>query len=130
MTTVLAQIFIDRHDDTPGSERANAIIGLGTQSGNGFHGEDDMYREEKTFNFRFNLEASFPDEYEGEEDNLAWLADWDRRIKPDLLKLLFDYLRRQTAWTVRVRNRGVSPNDEIEVCLVRDGAKSGLSGSG
>lgn len=57
-----------------------------------------MYQEEKTFTFRFSLEASFSDDYEGEEDNQVWAQEWETRIKPDLLKALFESLRRHRSW--------------------------------
>jgi len=82
-----------------------------------------MYQEEKTFTFRFSLEASFPDDYEGEEDNQAWVREWEARIKPDLLKVLFESLRRHKSWKTHIRNRGKSPADEIEIVLARDFSK-------
>ncbi len=82
-----------------------------------------MYQEEKTFTVRFSLEASFPDEYEGEEEHLAWVREWEARIKPDLLKVLFESLRQHKSWQAHVRNRGVSPADEIEIVLARDFSK-------
>jgi hypothetical protein len=82
-----------------------------------------MYQEEKTFTLRFSLEASFPDDYEGEEDTQAWVREWETRIKPDLLKVLFESLRQHRGWQAHVRNRGISPADEIEVVLSRDFSK-------
>jgi hypothetical protein len=79
-----------------------------------------MYQEEKTFTLRFNLEASFPDDYEGEEDNQAWVHEWETRIKPDLFKVLFESLRQHRSWQTHIRNRGKSPEDEIEIVLERD----------
>ena len=79
-----------------------------------------MFREEKTFTVRFSLEATFPEDYEGDVDNHAWLQEWEKHIKPELLKLIFDSLRRRQAWNVHVRNRGMSPQDEIEVAMERD----------
>ncbi len=52
-----------------------------------------MYQEEKAFTLRFSLEASFPDDYEGDEADHAWMQEWEARIKPDLLKVLFESLR-------------------------------------
>jgi hypothetical protein len=71
-----------------------------------------MYQEEKTFTLQFSLEASFPDDYEGEEDNQAWM-----------LKALFESLRQHRSWQTHVRNRGKSPADEIEIVLARDFSK-------
>lgn len=82
-----------------------------------------MYQEEKVFTLRFSLEASFPDEYDGDEDQLGWVNDWESRIKPHLLKSLFESLRQHPAWTSHVRNRGISPTDEIEIVLSRDLSK-------
>lgn len=82
-----------------------------------------MYQEEKTFTLRFSLEASFPDDYEGDEDNSAWVREWDVLMKPELLKVIFDTLRRHPGWASHIRNRGVSPSDEIEVVLARDFSK-------
>lgn len=82
-----------------------------------------MYQEEKSFTLRFTLEASFPDDYEGEEDNRVWAREWEALIKPEVLKTIFETLRRQPGWTSHVRNRGISPSDEIEVVLARDFSK-------
>lgn len=79
-----------------------------------------MFQEEKRFTLRFSLEATFPEGYEGDEDNYAWLRDWNSQVKPELLKLIFDALRRHPAWTAHVRNRGLSPEDEIEIAMVKD----------
>jgi DNA modification methylase len=80
-------------------------------------------QEEKAFRIKFNLEAEFPEDYEGEQDDYAWLQEWERQIKPDVLKLIFDALRRHSSWKVHVRNRGLSPLDEIEIVMVRSFAK-------
>jgi len=83
-----------------------------------------MYQEERIFTLTFTLEASFPDDYEGEEDNKAWVREWEAHIKPQMLKLVFESLRQHPGWTCHVRNRGASPADEIEVVLARDYSKS------
>ncbi len=79
-----------------------------------------MFQEEKTFTFRFTLEATFPEEYEGQEDEYAWLHDWETRVKPELMKTIFESLRRCSSWNVHIRNRGKSPHDEIEIALLKD----------
>jgi hypothetical protein len=79
-----------------------------------------MYQEETTFTLRFSLEAAFPDDYEGEEDSQAWVREWEARIKPDLVKAVFESLRQHPSWQTHVRNRGKSPADEIEIVLARD----------
>lgn len=79
-----------------------------------------MYQEEKTFTIQFSLEAVFPEDYEGEEDDHAWLRDWEARVKPEILKSIFEAVRRDPAWAVHVRNRGKPPSDEIEIAVTRD----------
>ena len=79
-----------------------------------------MYQEEKTFILRFSLEASFPDDYGGEEENQAWVREWETKIKADLLKVVFESLRQHKSWQAHIRNRGKSPADEIEIVLARD----------
>lgn len=49
-----------------------------------------MYQEEKTFRLRVTLEASFPDNYDGEEDESNWIREWEARMKPQLIKSVFD----------------------------------------
>ena len=83
-----------------------------------------MQVEEKEFRLRFSLEATFPDDYDGDEDQYLWLRDWSNRMKPQLLKMIFDALRQDPAWTARVRNRGLAPEDEIEIVLNRDFSNS------
>ena len=79
-----------------------------------------MYQEDKTFIIRFTLEALFPDDYTGDEDERNWLHEWEARIKPQLLKSVFESLRRHDGWTSHIRNRGASPADEIEIVLGKD----------
>ena len=86
-----------------------------------------MIHEEKQFCLRFSLEAQFPEEYEGEEDNYVWVRDWEQRVKPELLKIIFDALRRHPLWTVHVRNRGLSPQDEIEIAMTKNLATQRLN---
>lgn len=82
-----------------------------------------MYQEDKTFALRFTLEASFPDDYAGDEDELSWVREWEARIKPQIIKSVFESLRQHAGWTSHIRNRGASPTDEIEVVLARDFSK-------
>jgi hypothetical protein len=85
-----------------------------------------MVTEERDFNFRISLEAHFPEEYEGTEDEYAWLREWEAHMKPQLIKQLFDSLRQFPSWKAHVRNRGKSPQEEIEIALVRDFSKPHL----
>jgi hypothetical protein len=80
-----------------------------------------LFKEEKTFNLRFSLEADFPEDYDGEEDDYAWLKEWESRIKPEMLKAVFASLRRDPLWEVHVRNRGASAENEIEIVVTKKG---------
>jgi len=82
-----------------------------------------MYQEEHTFTLRFSLEASFPDDYEGEEDGKAWTREWDTHIKPQVIKGVFESLRQHPAWSSHIRNRGISSTHEIEIVIQRDYSK-------
>jgi hypothetical protein len=81
-----------------------------------------METREKTFTLRFTLRTAIPDErWEDdafEED--AWLDEWERRIKPGLVRQVFAHLRGFEHWKAHVHNRGLSPLDEIEIVLVYD----------
>ena len=76
-----------------------------------------MYKEEQSFNLRFSLEATFPDEYDGEKDERVWLKQWETQVKPDIVKSIFQTLERYPEWAARFRNRGVDATDEIEIVL-------------
>lgn len=79
-----------------------------------------MFQEEKTFIFRFSLKAEFPEAYEGDQDGYQWLKEWETAMKPELLKAIFTLLRRHPDWKAHVQNRGVSPDDEIEIALTKE----------
>ena len=79
-----------------------------------------MYMEEESFNLRFSLEAKFPDNYEGDDDERAWIQDWESRVKPDIVKGIFQTLDRYPEWTARFRNRGMAATAEIEIVLEKN----------
>jgi len=80
-----------------------------------------METREKTFLLRFTLEAQIPEALFEEEDfeEDAWLDEWEVEIKPGLIRAVFAQLRATPTWSARVRNRGVSPLDEIEIVVTR-----------
>jgi hypothetical protein len=75
--------------------------------------------EEREFNLRFSLEARFADDYEGDLDGFAWLPEWEKSLKPAIVRAVFDTIERNPAWRARVRNRGASTENEIEVVVER-----------
>ena len=76
-----------------------------------------MYHEEESFNIRFSLEAKFPNEYDGEDDERVWLQQWESQVKPDIVKSIFQTLEHYPDWAARFRNRGIAATDEIEIVL-------------
>ena len=78
-----------------------------------------MEDQENTFMLRFSLTAKIPDavldDSDFEED--SWVDEWERAIKPALVRTIFNQLRSFPSWQVHIRNRGVSPEDEIEIVL-------------
>jgi hypothetical protein len=75
--------------------------------------------EERTFQLRFSLSAEIPEgaweDEDFEEDE--WLNEWEVKIKPGLIRAVFTYLRTFEDWQCHLRNRGVSPLDEIEIVV-------------
>ena len=86
-----------------------------------------MFQEEESFNLRFSLEATFPDDYEGEDDEKAWLTQWESQVKPEIVKSIFQTLERYPEWAARFRNRGVAASDEIEIVLEKTYANSSFN---
>lgn len=78
--------------------------------------------EERTFCLRFSLSAEIPEEAREDEDfeGDEWLNEWEVDIKPGLIRAVFTYLRTFEGWHCHLRNRGVSPLDEIEIVLKKD----------
>jgi len=80
-----------------------------------------MQTNEKSFTLRFSLTAAIPDtlleDDDFEEDD--WLNDWEAQIKPGLIRAVFAHLRSFPEWDAHIRNRGISPLDEIEIVVER-----------
>lgn len=74
---------------------------------------------ERTFLLRFSLSAEIPaqawedEDFEGDE----WLDEWETQIKPGVVRSVLTHLRNFAGWSCHIRNRGVSPIDEIEVVV-------------
>jgi hypothetical protein len=81
-----------------------------------------MDTREKPFNIRFSLTASIPDALWDDEDfeEDSWLQEWEVSIKPGLIRAIFSHLRSFPNWEAHIRNRGVSPLEEIEVVVQRN----------
>jgi len=80
-----------------------------------------METREKSFSIRFSLTARIP-EAQWEDDTFEeddWLTEWEAQIKPGLIRAIFGHLRSFPTWEAHIRNRGISPLDEIEIVLER-----------
>jgi hypothetical protein len=80
-----------------------------------------METKEKSFTLRFSLTAEIPDALWDDEDfeEETWLSGWEQSIKPGLIRAVFTYLRSVPDWDAHIRNRGMSPLEEIEIVLQR-----------
>jgi len=78
-------------------------------------------KPEKTFNLRFTIAAEIPPEFleDDDFDENAWLAEWEHSLKPRLIRIVFSELRSFADWEARIRNRGISPEDEVEIVVTR-----------
>jgi hypothetical protein len=80
-----------------------------------------MELREKTFVLRFAVRAEIPDVlFEREDfDEDAWLDEWEVGIKPAVIRAVFTQIRGVPGWEAHVRNRGMSPLDEVEIVVTR-----------
>ena len=80
-----------------------------------------MYKIEESFRLRFSLEIEISDECLEDDDfeEDSWRAEWDGDLKPRVGRAVFDALRESPEWATRVRNRGISSGDEVEVVVTR-----------
>ncbi len=80
-----------------------------------------MHKTEDSFLLRFSLEVEISDEQLDDDDfdENAWRAEWEQGLKPQVVRAVFDALRKTPEWTSHVRNRGRSTDDEVEVVVRR-----------
>ena len=74
-----------------------------------------MHRETHTFTVRIELEASFDDDYEGDDDGGAWLRRFHDETRPQVVAAIMRVLAADRRVTVRPQSRGRSPEDEVEI---------------
>lgn len=77
------------------------------------------YREEREFVIRLRLSAEFDDAYEGDDDGFAWHQEFDRTLRPQLVRELFRVLQAQASFKVTPTNRGLDSHEELEITLER-----------
>jgi hypothetical protein len=71
-----------------------------------------MHVENKEFAIRIDLRASFPDDYEGEEDGYSWAGDF-RPLAQALVTAVARTIAAHPGWTFHPSNRGRSSEDEV-----------------
>jgi hypothetical protein len=76
-----------------------------------------VHREEGSFVVRIGLSADFDEHYEGDDDGYAWLEAWHARVRPRLVRAVFEELRAEPAFSAIPASRGKSQDDEIEIAV-------------
>jgi hypothetical protein len=76
-----------------------------------------VHREEARFIVRIELSADFDDDYEGTDDGYAWLEAWRTRVRPRLLRAVFEELRAEPGFVAIPASRGKSPDEEVEIAV-------------
>lgn len=77
------------------------------------------YREERTYNVQLRLSATFPDDYEGDDDGYEWHAHFDRVVRPRIARAVIEALLEGGGWKVTPSNRGQSESEQLELIVER-----------
>jgi hypothetical protein len=85
-----------------------------------------MEFREKVFVLRFTVRAEIPEVLleDDDFDEDAWLDEWEVGIKPAVIRAVFTQIRAVPGWEAHVRNRGMSPLDEVEIVVTRRSGES------
>ena len=80
-----------------------------------------MQSDEYGFLMRFSVRAEIPSALleDDEFDERGFLDEWERGLKPELVRAVFEALRAVPGWEAHVRNRGAAAEDEIEIVVER-----------
>jgi hypothetical protein len=76
-----------------------------------------VHREEGRFVIRIELSAEFDDQYEGDDDGLAWLQAWRANVQPRLARAVLDRLRAEPGFSAVPATRGRDPDEELEIAV-------------
>ena len=77
------------------------------------------YREERTYTVELRLSATFPEDYEGEEDGFEWHAHFDRVVRPRIARAVIEALRAEPGWKITPTSRGQSESERLELIVER-----------
>lgn len=80
-----------------------------------------MQSEERSFVLRLSIDAELPDELleDDDFDERSWIAEWDGRVRPAVVRAVFQVLRSFPGWSAHARSRGAAPEDEVEIVVRR-----------
>jgi hypothetical protein len=76
-----------------------------------------VHHEEAAFVVRLELSADFEEDYDGDDDGYAWLEAWHARVRPRLVRAVFEQLRAEPGFSAIAASRGKNPNDELEIAV-------------
>jgi hypothetical protein len=74
-----------------------------------------VHREEGALTIRIELSAEFAEDYEGDDDGLAWLERFRREVQPNVVRAVFESLRQSRRFDVIPVSRGRSPDENVDV---------------
>lgn len=74
-----------------------------------------VHREEGALTIRIELSAEFDDDYEGDDDGLAWLERFRSEVQPSVVRAVFDALRANRKFDVIPVTRGRAPDENVDV---------------
>ena len=73
------------------------------------------HREERTFDIRLHLAATFDESYEGDEDGFAWHERFERGLRDRLVAAVFDVLRADPSFRAVPAPRGRDPESAVDI---------------
>ena len=76
-----------------------------------------IHREEGHFTIRIELAAEFAEDYEGDDDGNAWLDRWKERVRPKVVRAVFEALRSDATFEAMPVSRGASPDENLEIAV-------------
>jgi hypothetical protein len=76
------------------------------------------YVEEREFTLRLELRCTFGEDYQGDEDGFEWAAQ-AAPMTAAVVSAAVKALGQFPGWTLRPRNRGRAPEDEVTLVLER-----------
>ncbi len=76
-----------------------------------------VHTEEGRFVLRIELSAEFDESYDGDDDGYAWLESWRTRVRPRLVRALFEELRSEPGFSALAASRGQNPDEELEIAV-------------